>query len=167
VGIVVAVFGMRLIFPVAIVAVTADMGFVEVVQLALNDPKLYSAKLMAHHPEIAAFGGAFLMLVFLNFFLDEGKDTHWFKFLERRLANLASVPAMSVFVTLIALLVMASYVDEAKRLVVTMAGIWGIVIYIGVQVLGHLLGGEPEVDENGNAIAHDSNGAPTGVVKAG
>jgi hypothetical protein len=52
VGILVAVFGMRLIFPVAIVAVTADMGFVEVVQLALNDPKTYSQRLMDHHPEI-------------------------------------------------------------------------------------------------------------------
>ena len=167
VGILVAVFGMRLIFPVAIVAVTADMGFVEVVQLALNDPKEYSARLMNHHPEIAAFGGAFLLLVFLNFFLDEGKDTHWFKFIERRLANLASVPAMSVFLALVALLIMASYVHEAKRLVVIMAGIWGIVVYIGVQVLGHLLGGEPEVDENGNAIGHDASGASTGVVKAG
>ena len=84
VGILVAVFGMRLIFPVAIVAVTADMGFVEVVQLALNDPKTYSQRLMDHHPEIAAFGGAFLLLVFLNFFLDEEKDTHWFRWLERR-----------------------------------------------------------------------------------
>ncbi len=55
---IIAVFGMRLIFPVVIVAVTADMGMMEVVQLALNDPKQYSAKLMAHHPEIAAFGGA-------------------------------------------------------------------------------------------------------------
>lgn len=122
---------------------------------------------MDHHPEIAAFGGAFLLLVFLNFFLDEGKDTHWFRWLERRLANLANVPAMSVFLALIALLVMAANVDEAKRLVVTMAGIWGIVVYIGVQVLSHLLGGEPEVDEDGNAVTHDANGATTGVVKAG
>ena len=167
VGILVAVFGMRLIFPVAIVAVTADMGFVEVVQLALNDPKTYSQRLMDHHSEIAAFGGAFLLLVFLNFFLDEEKDTHWFRWLERRLANLANVPAMSVFLALIALLVMAANVDEAKRLVVTMAGIWGIVVYIGVQVLSHLLGGEPEVDEDGNAVTHDANGATTGVVKAG
>ena len=134
VGILIAVFGMRLIFPVAIVAVTADMGFMEVVQLALNDPKEYSARLMAHHPEIAAFGGAFLLMVFLNFFLDEEKDTHWFRSVERRLSNIASVPAMSVFIALVALLIMAANVVEAKRLVVTMAGIWGIVIYIGVQV---------------------------------
>ncbi|MFH4157079.1 DUF475 domain-containing protein [Acinetobacter bereziniae] len=167
VGILIAVFGMRLVFPVVIVAVTADMGMVEVVKMALNDPIQYSAKLLAHHAEIAAFGGAFLLLVFLNFFLDEGKDTHWFKWVEKRLANLANVPAMSVFLALIALLVMAANVEEAKRLVVTMAGICGIVIYIGVQVLSHLLGGEPEVDEEGNAVGHDANGAPTGVIKAG
>ncbi|ANF80796.1 hypothetical protein A3K93_00360 [Acinetobacter sp. NCu2D-2] len=167
VGILIAVFGMRLIFPIVIVAMTADMGMLEVVNMALNDPKNYSERLIAHHAEIAAFGGSFLLLVFLNFFLDEGKDTHWFRWLERRLAHLANVPAMSVFLALITLLVMAAYVEEAKRLVVVMAGIWGIVIYIGVQVLGHLLGGEPEVDEQGNAIAHDSNGAATGVIKAG
>ncbi len=167
VGIVIAVFGMRLVFPIVIVAVTADMGMLDVVKMAINDPLLYSAKLMAHHAEIAAFGGSFLLLVFLNFFFDSEKDTHWFKWLEARLANLANVPAMSVFLSLIGLLIMAANVDEAARLVVTMAGIWGIVVYIGVQVLSHLLGGEPEIDEDGNAVSHDASGASTGVIKAG
>lgn len=167
VGILVAVFGMRLIFPIVIVAVTADMGMMDVINMALNDPKNYSERLIAHHAEIAAFGGSFLLLVFLNFFLDEGKDTHWFRWLERRLANLANVPAMSVFIALIALLIMAANVAEDTRLAVTMAGIWGIVVYIGVQVLSHMLGGEPEVDEEGNAIGHDASGAPTGAIKAG
>ena len=167
VGILVAVFGMRLIFPIVIVAVTAKMNFMDVINMALNDPKHYSERLIAHHAEIAAFGGSFLMLVFLNFFLDEGKDTHWFRWLERRLAHLANVPAMSVFLALIALLIMAANISEESRLAVTMAGIWGIVVYIGVQVLSHLLGGEPEIDEEGNAIAHDASGAPTGAIKAG
>src|SRR5690606_16605 len=167
IGIVIAVFGMRLVFPIVIVAVTADMGMLEVVQMAINDPILYSEKLMAHHAEIAAFGGSFLLLVFLNFFLDSEKDTHWFRWLEARLSHLANVPAMSVFLALIGLLVMAANVGEATRLAVTMAGIWGIVIYIGVQVLSHLLGGEPEIDEQGNAVGHDASGAATGVIKAG
>ena len=167
VGIVIAVFGMRLVFPIVIVAVTADMGMLDVVKMAINDPLLYSEKLMAHHAEIAAFGGSFLLLVFLNFFFDSEKDTHWFRWLEARLSNLANVPAMSVFLSLIGLLIMAANVDEATRLVVTMAGIWGIVVYIGVQVLSHLLGGEPEIDEEGNAVSHDASGASTGVIKAG
>ena len=49
VGIIVAVFGMRLVFPLLIVAVTADMGMIEVARLALDDPDQYSQKLMAHH----------------------------------------------------------------------------------------------------------------------
>ncbi|MFM6907380.1 MAG: DUF475 domain-containing protein, partial [Acinetobacter tjernbergiae] len=159
VGILIAVFGMRLIFPVVIVAVTADMGMIEVAKMALNDPKSYSERLMAHHAEISAFGGTFLLLVFLNFFFDDGKETHWFKWLEAKLTNLASVPAMSVFLALIALIIMAANVEESVRLAVTMAGIWGIVVYIGVQVLSHLLGGEPEIDENGNAVTHDASGA--------
>lgn len=167
VGIVVAVFGMRLIFPIVIVAVTADMGMLDVIHMALNDPKNYSERLIAHHAEIAAFGGSFLLLVFLNFFLDEGKDTHWFSCLERRLATLSNVPAMSVFIALIALIIMAANIEQASRLAVTMAGIWGIVVYIGVQVLSHLLGGEPELDAEGNAVGHDASGAPTGVIKAG
>jgi hypothetical protein len=166
VGILIAVFGMRLIFPVVIVAVTADMGMIEVAKMALNDPKTYSERLMAHHAEISAFGGTFLLMVFLNFFFDDGKETHWFKWLEAKLANLASVPAMSVFLALIAMIIMAANVEESVRLAVTMAGIWGIVVYIGVQVLSHLLG-EPEIDENGNAVTHDANGAASGVVKAG
>ncbi|MFY4972526.1 DUF475 domain-containing protein [Acinetobacter baumannii] len=167
VGILIAVFGMRLIFPVVIVAVTADMGVVEVAKMALNDPKTYSERLMAHHAEISAFGGTFLLLVFLNFFFDEEKETHWFRWLEAKLSSLASVPAMSVFIALIAMLIMAANVDESQRLVVTMAGIWGIVVYIGVEVLSHMLGGEPEIDEDGNAIMKDGSGAASGVVKAG
>ncbi|MFU8926802.1 DUF475 domain-containing protein [Acinetobacter puyangensis] len=150
VGILVAVFGMRLIFPLLIVAVTADMGMIEVAKLALNDPKQYSERLMAHHAEIAAFGGMFLLLVFLNFMFDDEKDTHWFKWLEKTSAHFGSVPAISVFIALIALLVMAANVAETDRLVVTMAGIWGIVVYVGVQVLGHLLEGSQKNADEGS-----------------
>ncbi|MFX5415704.1 DUF475 domain-containing protein, partial [Acinetobacter baumannii] len=87
---------------------------------------------------ISAFGGTFLLLVFLNFFFDEEKETHWFRWLEVKLSDLANVPAMSVFIALIALIVMAGYVEDHERLAVTMAGVWGIVVYIGVQVLSHL-----------------------------
>ncbi|MBV6618479.1 hypothetical protein JMA02_06870, partial [Acinetobacter baumannii] len=47
-----------------------------------------------------------------------------------KLASLASVPAMSVFLALIALIVMAGYVDDHQRLAVTMAGIWAMLIRI-------------------------------------
>lgn len=167
VGILVAVFGMRLVFPILIVAMTADMGMVEVAQLALNDPKEYSARLMAHHAEIAAFGGMFLLLVFLNFMFDDEKDTHWFAWLERKSAHLGGVPAMAVFIALIGLLVMAANVPDQQRLVVTMAGIWGIVIYVGVQVIGHLLEGSQQGSAEENAEAQANGELATNVMKGG
>lgn len=168
VGIIVAVFGMRLVFPLLIVGVTADMGMIEVAKLALNDPKTYSEKLMAHHAEIAAFGGVFLLLVFLNFMFDDEKDAHWFHWLESKLANLANIQAISVFIALISLLIMANFVPEQSRLVVTMSGIWGIVVYVGVQVLGHLLEGSSEAEDQDEPASSSSNAASaTGTIVKG
>ena len=100
--------------------------------LNFGDSKFYNL-------EVAAFGGVFLLLVFLNFLFDDEKDEHWFHWLESKLADLGNIQAISVFISLCALLVMANFVPETSRLVVTMAGIWGIVVYVGVQVIGHLL----------------------------
>ena len=164
VGIIVAVFGMRLIFPLLIVGVTADMSMIEVAKLALNDPTTYSEKLMAHHAEIAAFGGMFLLLVFLNFLFDDEKDEHWFHWLESRLADLGNIQAISVFISLVVLLILASYIPDTSRLVVMMAGVWGIVVYVGVKVIGHLLEGNSNDDNE----SEKSNGATaTGTIVKG
>jgi len=163
VGILVAVFGMRLVFPLLIVSVTADMSMVDVAKLALNDPISYSEKLLSHHAEIAAFGGMFLLLVFLNFLFDDEKDSHWFHWLESKLADLGNIQAISVFLSLIVLLFMASFVPEASRMVVVMAGIWGIVVYVGVQVIGHLLEGNDDENEEESS----SSASATGTILKG
>ncbi len=150
VGIIVAVFGMRLLFPLVIVGVTADMGLVEVAQLALNNPEEYSAKLMTHHAEIAAFGGMFLLLVFLSFLFDPDKDIHWFGWLEERLGRLGKVDAISVFIAMVALLTGVAFVEEAAKSVVLLAGVWGILVYVGVSVVGSLLEGDSDEEENSN-----------------
>ena len=165
VGILIAVFGMRLIFPIVIVAVTADMGMREVIDLALNNPTEYSAKLMAHHAEISAFGGMFLLLVFLNFLFDD-KEVHWFSWLERRLAKFGEVDAMSVFVALAILMLSLTWVNEAQTSAVLMAGVWGIIVYLGVQVVSGLLEGDLEEAEES---LEKSGGAAVGsaVMKGG
>src|SRR5688572_28048332 len=66
-GILIAVFGMRLVFPVVIVAIAAGLGMVEVATMAVNDPAEYGRHLAAAHTGIAAFGGMFLLMVFLHF----------------------------------------------------------------------------------------------------
>ncbi len=163
VGMLIAVFGMRLVFPIVIVAVTADMGMMEVVQLALNNPKEYSAKLMEHHAEIAAFGGMFLLLVFLNFVFDD-KDIHWFTWLEERLARFGKVDAMSVFVAMVILSISLLWVDEAKKAVVLMAGFWGILVYLGVNVLSSMLEGSDDDEEEAGVDGKEVMGA---IAKGG
>ncbi|MEC7119514.1 MAG: DUF475 domain-containing protein [Pseudomonadota bacterium] len=153
VGILIAVFGMRLLFPLLIVGVTADMSLGDVARLALNNPEEYSSKLMEHHAEIAAFGGMFLLLVFLNFVFDQDKDVHWFGWLEETLSKLGKVDAVAIFVALIALLTSVALLPEAKQFVVLMAGVWGILTYVGVSVLSNLLAGnDDDGEELGKAV---------------
>uniref|UniRef100_UPI002FE1BF93 DUF475 domain-containing protein n=1 Tax=Psychrobacter sp. S4(2024) TaxID=3111913 RepID=UPI002FE1BF93 len=158
-----AVFGMRLVFPIVIVAVTADLGMMQVIDLALNDPKEYSARLMAHHAEISAFGGIFLLLVFLNFIFDD-KEVHWFDWLESRLAKLGKVDAMSVFVALIVLMIAVSWASAEQSSAVLIAGVWGILVYLGVQVVSGMLEGDLEED-----LENEGNGAAatSAIMKGG
>lgn len=146
VGMLVAVFGMRLLFPIVIVALTADMAMSDVINMALNQPKLYSEKLIAHHAEISAFGGMFLLLVFLNFIFDE-KEVLWFKWLERNLARFSKVDAISVFIALLALVLSLSLVDVNEKFAVLIAGVSGILVYLGTNVLSHLIEGADDDDE--------------------
>ena len=76
-GIVIAVFGMRLVFPVLIVAFATHLNAGDVLSMALNSPAEYSQHLHAAHPLIASFGGIFLLLVGLSFLLDEARDVYW------------------------------------------------------------------------------------------
>jgi hypothetical protein len=139
VGIIIAVFGMRLLFPLVIVAMAADLGLMDVWHLALNDPKQYSAHLTAHHAEVAAFGGMFLLLVFLNFLLDETKEMHWLGHVEEKIGSLGKVSSISVMIAIGALMGSLSLVAEAQKMVVLISGLWGILIYVGVDAISSLL----------------------------
>lgn len=163
-GIIVAVFGMRLVFPLLIVAVATDISMIDAWKMAINSPDEYAQKLTAHHAEVSAFGGMFLLLVFLNFLFDAEKDTHWIKPLEKRMVRLGNVDSMAVLISMLALLGTMTLVHEPEKLAVLMSGVWGIVAYIGVEVIGHLLedSGDGEIDGDKEV---DANTGAT-VVKA-
>jgi hypothetical protein len=81
-GIVIAVFGMRIVFPLAIVAIAAQIGPWEALVLAAREPAEYARIMNDAHLPIAAFGGTFLMMVGLNYFFNHEKDVHWIAGLE-------------------------------------------------------------------------------------
>jgi hypothetical protein len=140
---------MRLLFPLVIVAVAADMGLTDVWHLALNDPKTYSEHLTAHHAEVAAFGGMFLLLVFLNFLFDKDKEHHWLGHFEEKLGSLGKVSSIAVMISLGTLMAALSLVPEAQKLVVLISGLWGILIYVGVDMISSLLEKEEEDGASG------------------
>ncbi|WP_293651724.1 DUF475 domain-containing protein [uncultured Campylobacter sp.] len=80
-GIPIAVFGMRFLFPILIVSIAADMGMLQTLNLALNNPDEYHHALHSNKNQIYIFGGGFLLMVFLSFFFEE-KETKWIRLLE-------------------------------------------------------------------------------------
>ncbi|MCK9429350.1 MAG: DUF475 domain-containing protein [Candidatus Omnitrophica bacterium] len=76
-GILVAVFGMRLIFPIVLVSIFAGINLLETVKLALFDGLAYSHHLESCNNLISMFGGSFLLMIFLTFIFDKEKETHW------------------------------------------------------------------------------------------
>lgn len=140
-GMLIAVFGMRLVFPIAIVAVIATMNPLDVIDLALFKPDDYAKALTSAHHEIAAFGGAFLMMVFLKYFIDSEKESHWLRFIESPLTKLGKMEAIEIAITLIAVILCAQGLG-AEQLVFIEAGIWGVITFVAVDGFGALLGGE-------------------------
>lgn len=128
VGIAIAVFGMRIIFPIAIVAITTTLAWQEVLSLSLNDPDRYAAALEDATESIAAFGGTFLLMLVLHFFVNNAKQLHWLKPIEKPLASIPGrwsyVLITASIIFLIAILSQGHNTEEILK-----AGGLGIIVY--------------------------------------
>ena len=139
-GMLIAVFGMYYFFPIFIVSVATGLHLPEVMRLAVNAPEAYSRHLHDAHVPIAAFGGMFLLMVFLKFILDETKQIHWLGIIEKKLSLLGKLEAIEVMVSLILLVCLQYYVSEAERLSLLVSGLIGIILYVAMNSLIVILG---------------------------
>lgn len=146
VGILIAVFGMRLFFPIAVVAVATGHGMWEVGQMALHTPEEYAKHLTGAHAGIAAFGGMFLLLVFLSFLFDEGKELHWLGKAEELLSKLGKLESVGIACALGLLLAAQAFlpIDGETRLTILLAGVAGVFLYVVVDSLGGFFEEEEE-----------------------
>ncbi len=139
-GMVIAVFGMRIFFPLLIVAIAAKIGPFEALRLALEEPLRYQHIIEGAHAGIMGFGGAFLLLVGLKFFFDADKEHDWIGVIERPLRKFGDVESFKIVLTVAALLLVAELGDdpaEGRRFLI--AGILGIVTFFAVELLGKVL----------------------------
>ncbi|MFD4506107.1 DUF475 domain-containing protein [Streptomyces sp. NPDC058457] len=171
VGVLIAVFGMRLAFPVVIVAITAKLNPYDAVNLALTDKDRYEQLVTDAHPAIAAFGGMFLLMIFLDFVF-EARDVQWLGWIERPLARLGKVDMLSVCIALIVLLISSfsfathahqhggAHADKAQTVLVS--GIAGLITYLVVGGLSGYFENQLEEDEE-----RQQRGGGSAVLLAG
>ncbi len=130
VGIIIAVFGMRIIFPVLLVDVTSSLNFGQVIDLALAHPHQYAEQLEHAMPAIAGFGGAFLMMVALSFFIIENNTPYWLRGLEKAVRRLPRHIWTVALITLVAVGLTAGFLAAPEdKLRVLIAGLIGVVVY--------------------------------------
>jgi hypothetical protein len=142
VGIFIAVFVVRFALPILIVMATASLGFSQVLDLALNHPEEYEHELEKAEPVINAFGGTFLLMIALSYFIDYQKKTHWLGFLERYLGKLGRFDNLTVFVMLLASIIVYFTVDESLHSTVLIASIAAMALHIGLQLVSAAMGSE-------------------------
>lgn len=134
-GILIAVFGMRFLFPLLVVAIFAKLNILTVLDMALNDVHSYAHYLHLTHAPIVAFGGSFLLMLFMDYFTEKNKDVHWIKYLEDNLQKLHKVPGICTIVTLLALAALMPEIQPEVRSTVFLSGVSGIITYLVIDGL--------------------------------
>ena len=139
-GMVIAVFGMRFLFPILIVAVVGQISMSETINLALNNPQKYHEILASNEKLIYAFGGSFLLMVFFDFFFEE-KEIKWLKFIEDNVItnNLSKVSNTGLILTTIIGIVL-TYCTKSYEI--------AIAFYTGMLIHSLLASVDDFFDEN-------------------
>lgn len=139
VGIVIAVFGMRLVFPIALVMLTAGLGAGDVVSLAVHNPSEYSKHLIEAHPYISSFGGMFLLMLALAFFFDPGRKVLWIDIIERPLQKIGKWWVYTLIsVAILAILCVMPWNAHPRETLI--AGAIGIALFLALNALTESLG---------------------------
>ncbi len=137
-GILIAVFGMRFIFPILIVAAAANMGIAETVQIALFEPEKYHQVLLSTEKLIYAFGGAFLWMVFSDFLFEE-KKIRWIKPIEKTAEKFGKINNISL---IIAIIIGIIVVYDAKDYKIAISYFLGLLSYSLLKGINESLSGE-------------------------
>lgn len=138
-GILIAVFGMRIVFPLAVVAIAAWIDPLEAIVLAISQPDDYASVIAEAHISICAFGGAFLILVALSFFLDEEKEVHWVENLETGLVNCSKIRGFDMLLVLCVVTGFALLQTEENTNRFVIGAILGMLAFTAVNALAQIL----------------------------
>lgn len=138
-GIAIAVFGMRFLFPILVVAIFAKLDMLTVTHIALTDSHKYAQYLHATHAPIVTFGGLFLIMLFLNYFFNHEKTVHWIKFIESPLSHLDNIKGIEIIISLLIVVFLQSFMPQELKIPVMLSGISGIITFLAIEGVSHYL----------------------------
>lgn len=156
-GILIAVFGMRLVFPLVIVSVLAEVSPWQALVLAATKPDDYAAIMLKSHLVLAGFGGTFLLMVAFKYFFDTHKDVHWIHTIEGPLTRLGKIEAISLAFAMIITYLISKKVPDPENHHFLVAGLFGVITFIFVDGLSSILESSGAGDTTG-AVAKSSFG---------
>lgn len=133
VGMVIAIIGMRFVFPILIVMVTANLPWGEVIDDALHHPDVYGEHLLEAHAAIAAFGGSFLLVLTLYFLFDDVRTELWWKQVESRLQRIKSGIWLPPLIAIVAVAIISFFADHESGTILR-AGTIGALSYTGIKL---------------------------------
>ncbi len=138
IGLPIAVFGMRFIFPIVIVAVAGGMGVYETFNLAIENPVKYHEMLEHNKLGIYAFGGAFLLMVFMDFFFDDDREEKWIHILEdNKITNkLSDTNNIELIIAMVVGLILIHFTNSST---VAMAYFGGILLHSIISSLDDIM----------------------------
>jgi len=149
-GIAIAVFGMRFVFPIVIVAIFSGISCMGVVNLALGDPDQYAYYLHEAHIGISSFGGTFLMMLFCEFMFANNKNLHWIAPAEKLLKKIGKIKFAPTLVSTIAIVAIQPFLKENQHTVSLASGFAGIIIHLLIHGISEKL---ESMAERKNAFA--------------
>ncbi|MBS8227201.1 DUF475 domain-containing protein [Vannielia litorea] len=138
-GILIAVFGMRIVFPLAVVSIAGRIDPWSAVVLAAVEPQEYARIMNEAHISIAAFGGTFLMMVALSYFIDEEKEVDWFRSVEKWLRAGADIRGLEIAAVLVLALGFSMALSGPSAMDFLFSAILGLVTFLAVDLLGQVL----------------------------
>lgn len=161
VGVLIAVFGMRLVFPFLIVSLAGGIGIPETIRLAAaqgdpHTPGTYGYILEQAHPTIVAFGSSFLLMLFFSW-LVEDKEHHWLHWIEKPMSRAGAFESLPVLFTGIFVLVGGLLLtDPAHSQSVLTAGLAGIITFLATNGLSSYMEARNEEKESELASLGDT-----------
>lgn len=157
-GMIIAVFGVRFVFPILIVYFSTHMGFIDSFNLAVTNPQEYERIIESSHHVIMSFGGMFLLMLFLKFIFDENKDLHWIKYIENfavRISKIGDIKVLFILFLMLAItyiapnqVVMGDNMVDVNKIEILAPMMIGVIAFYLIEFLKGFIENKNEEDED-------------------